>query len=105
MVDVETEVNKHRNCNDRDEVEKLIKFYKDLALKNASNIITAGKYTMVARKLQEMCNQLPAPPRLRNVSGTAQSAPVKTAAITNDEKTKINADWQQRTEGTRKVKS
>ena len=99
MVSVETEVNKHRNCKDRDELGRLIKGYKELALKHGSNIAVAGAYSMVAHKLQLICDKLPAP-RLRSVSDSSHNAPAKkTAAINDEENAKINAAWKQRTEG------
>ena len=101
MVNVETEVSKYKNCKDRDELVRAIRLYKDLALKHASNMVTAGKYSMVALKLQEICDKLPAP-RLKGASDTTPHVKAKTAAITNEETAKINAAWKQRTEGTRK---
>ena len=96
MVDVEAEVNKYRNSRDRDELERRIKEYKDLALKHASNILVAGKYTTVALKLQEICNKLPAPHFKKPAGSSTQNTPVKTATITSEENTKINAAWEKR---------
>jgi len=95
MLDVEAEVNKHKTCRDRAELEKRIQEYKNLALQHATNFTLAGEYNMVAQKLRAICDRLPAP-RLRNVSGQ-MSGPIKTATITNEEDARINAAWQQRT--------
>jgi hypothetical protein len=97
MIGVEAEVNKHRSCKDRNELERLIREYKELALQHATNLVVAGQYTTVALKLQEICDRLPAP-NLRNVTaGNKQEASVKTAAITNEENARINNAWKQRT--------
>ena len=101
MLNVEAEVNKHRTCKDRDELERRIKEYKSLALKNASNIVLAGQYSTVAHKLQEICDKLPAP-RLNKLAGNTQRAPVKTANITSEENTKIKAEWDKKAGSTRK---
>ena len=96
MINVEAEVSKYKNCKDRDELVRRIKEYKSLALKYASDIVMAGQYNRVALKLQEICDKLPAP-RLKKLSGSGtQSAPVKTATISNEETTKINADWEKK---------
>ena len=95
MINVEAEVNKHKNCKDRGEFGRLIKEYKGLALQHASDMVLAGKYTMVAHKLQEMCDKLPAP-NLKNVVGNTSNTPVKTAKISSEEKAKISADWSKR---------
>ena len=95
MINVEAEVNKHKNCKDRDELVWQIKEYKNLALQNASDIVMAGQYNMVALKLQEICDKLPAP-NLKRPGSSTSSAPTKTAKITNEEKKKISADWDKR---------
>jgi len=97
MVSVEEEVNKHKNCKDRDELVRLIKDYKNLALQHASNLVLAGQYSAVAHKLQEMCDKLPAPHLFKYPAGGAQNAQVKTAAITNEEQSRINAEWEKKT--------
>ena len=95
MINVEAEVNKHKNCKDRDELVWQIKEYKNLALQNASDIVMAGQYNMVALKLQEICDKLPAP-RLKRIPGNTPGAPVKTATITNEENAKISVAWRKR---------
>jgi len=95
MVSVEDEVNKYKNCKDRDELGRLIKEYKALAIQYAKNIVVAGQYNTVAFKLQEICDRLPAP-HLKNPTGSTQSTPVKTATITNEEKARISAAWKQK---------
>lgn len=95
MVNVDAELSKHKNCKNRDELSKLIKGYKDLALQHASNMLLAGQYTMVAHKLQEICDKLPAPNLKRPAAGTSGTQ-VKTATITNEENAKINAAWKQK---------
>jgi len=97
MINVEAEVNKHRNCKDRDEFLRLIKDYKNLALQNATNLVMAGQYTTVAHKLQEICDKLPAPNLVKHMAGGAHAAPVKTPTITNEEKARISADWEKKT--------
>jgi len=99
MIDVEAEVNKHKNCRNRDELEKHIQEYKSLALQYAKDFTVAGKYNMVAHKLKEFCDKLPAP-HLKNVTSRTPSAPVKTATITKEENAQINAEWKQREGGT-----
>jgi len=93
MIDVETEVNKHKNIKDRGKLGKVITDYKNLALQYAKDFVLSGQYNMVAYKLQEICNALPAP---HVKTGNIQSAPVKTATITNEEKAKINAAWRKK---------
>jgi len=95
MVDVESEVNKHRHCKDRDELGRLIKDYKNLAIQHAKNIVLAGQYNTVAFKLQEICDKLPAP-HLKNIVSSNTNTPVKTANITSEEQAKISAAWKQR---------
>ena len=93
MINVEAEVNKHRNCKDRDEFVRLIKDYKNLALQNATNLVMAGQYTTVAHKLQEICDKLPAPNLIKHMASSTNAAPVKTANITNEEKARISTAW------------
>ena len=95
MINVEAEVSKHKNCKDRDELIRLINDYKALALKNATDIVAAGQYNMVALKLQEMCDKLPAP-RLKNIVPSGPNMPTKTANITNEENAKISAAWNKK---------
>jgi hypothetical protein len=95
MTGVEAEVNKYKNCRDRDELVRLIKDYKNLALQHAENLILAGQYSTVAHRLQELCDKLPAPTLIKHPSGA--SAPVKTADITNEEHSRISAAWHEKT--------
>ena len=95
MIDVEAEINKHRNCRDRDELEKLIQEYKNLALQYAKNFTVAGQYNMVAQRLRGICDRLPAP-YLKNTAGKTSGTPVKTATITSDEQNRIKAAWKQK---------
>jgi len=95
MVDVESEVNKHKNCKDRDELGRVIKDYKNLAIQHAKNIVLAGQYNLVAFKLQEMYDKLPAP-HIKIITGSSQGTPVKTANITREEQARINAAWKKK---------
>ena len=95
MVDVEAEVNKHKTCRDKAELEKRIQEYKGLAFKYASDIYLAGQYNMVVHKLQEICNKLP-DPRLKNVASHGGGSQTKTAKISTAEKARINADWKKK---------
>jgi len=99
IVDVEAEVNKYKNCTDRDKLDRQIQECKNFARQNASNFSLAGKYNMIALKLQEICDRLPAP-RLKNVISRSPSAPVKTATITSEEDAKIKAAWKKKAGGT-----
>jgi len=98
MVNVEAEVNKHRNVKDRGEFGKLIRDYKGLALQHANNIVMSGQYNMVALKLQELCDRLPAP-NLKKAVVSAGTAKVKTAKISKEEKAKISAAWDKKAQG------
>ena len=100
MINVEAEISKYKNCKDRDELGIRIKEYKNLALQYANDIATAGRYNKVALMLQEICDKLPAP-KLKHLTGNAKNIPVKTATITKDEKTKINAAWEKRAKETK----
>ena len=95
MINVEAEVNKHKNCKDRGELSLIIKEYKGLALQSANDLTMAGQYNMVAFKLQEICDKLPAP-RLKKIPTSSPGAPTKTAKISKDERTKINNDWNKK---------
>jgi len=99
MVNVEAEVSKYKACKDRDELERRINEYKNLALKHASNMGMAGQYNMVALKLQEICNKLP-PPKLKRPADHINSVPVKTATITNEENIQIKAAWEKKAKST-----
>ena len=96
MIDVEAEVKKHKN-KDRDELERLIQEYKGLALQSATNLVAAGQYSTVARKLQEICDKLPAPKLVKYPTGRTQGVQAKTATITSEEQTRISNDWEKRT--------
>jgi hypothetical protein len=99
-MNVEAEVNKHKNCNDRSKLEKLIQEYKGLAVQHATNFTMASQYNEVALKLQKICDRLPAP-HFKNIPGTAHGAPtpVKTATISSDEDARIKDAWKQKTGG------
>jgi hypothetical protein len=95
MINVEAELSKYKNCRDRDELARRITEYKNLALQHARDIVAAGQYNMVALKLQEICDKLPAQ-QLKNVAGHSRGASVKTATITNEEQARISADWNKK---------
>jgi formate-dependent phosphoribosylglycinamide formyltransferase (GAR transformylase) len=100
MIDVEAEINKHKGCKDRDKLERLIQEYKSLARQHAMNFTAAGQYNMVAHKLQEIFDKLPAP-HLRKPIGGTSGAPVKTATISNEENNRISAAWKKKAGNTR----
>ena len=93
MIDVEAEVNKHKGIRDRAELDRRIQEYKDLATQNATNLVTAGQYSMVARKLQDISERLPSPKHSKPSTGS----PARTADITREEQARISADWKRRT--------
>ncbi|MCL2244474.1 MAG: hypothetical protein FWC03_08415 [Treponema sp.] len=96
MINVEAEVNKHKNMKDKGELGLIISEYKNLALQNSSNIVMAGQFNMVAHKLQEFYEKLPTP-GLKKIPGNTQGgAQTKTAKISKDEKAKINDAWNKR---------
>ncbi|MCL2213654.1 MAG: hypothetical protein FWC06_00455 [Treponema sp.] len=95
MINVEAEVNKHKNCKNKDELAMIIKGYKSLALQNASDLMMAGQINSVVFKLQEICDKLPAAP-LKKIPTGRSDAQTKTAKITNEEKAKINAAWKKK---------
>ena len=92
MIDVEAEVNKHKTIKDRAELERRIQEYKQLATQNATNLVMAGQYSMVAHKLQEICDRLPGPKLKKYPTGSQ----AKTVDITSEEKARINADWNKK---------
>ena len=100
MINVEAEVNKHKNCKDRDELGRQIKNYKNLALQHAANLIEAGSYNMIIAKLQEIYDKLPAPNLKHAIINTAAPAK-KTANITKEEQAKINEAWKNQVKGNR----
>ncbi|WP_461257171.1 hypothetical protein [Treponema sp. R80B11-R83G3] len=95
IIDVDFEVNKYKNCKDRDELTRMIKEYKNLAMQNAEDFSMAGKYNSVAFKLQEICDKLP-PPNLKNPAATHRSAPTKTANLTKEERARIESEWEKK---------
>jgi len=95
MINVEAELNKHKNCRDRDELSRLISDYKNLAMQHANNLSMAGQYNMVALKLQAICDKLPAP-RLKSIPTSTGSTPVKTATITKKESARISDEWNKK---------
>jgi len=95
LIDVEAEVNKHRNCKDRGELGRLITEYKNLAIQYAKNITVSGQYNMVAFKLQEIFDKLPSP-SIKNTFSNTRPVPVKTPTITKEEQAKISAAWKQK---------
>ncbi|MDR0312889.1 MAG: hypothetical protein LBI14_04770 [Treponema sp.] len=97
MINIEAEVNKHKNCKERDKLGMIIKGYKDLALQHANDLSVAGKYSAVALKLQEICDKLPAPNLRGRTTGNTQSVSTKTATITNEENARIKNAWNQKT--------
>jgi len=100
MINVEAEISKFKNCKDRDELGRRIKEYKSLALKFANDIVLAGRYNMVALKLQAICDKLPAP-KLKKLPSNTNATPVKTVTVTNEENTQIKAAWDERTKSKR----
>jgi radical SAM superfamily enzyme YgiQ (UPF0313 family) len=91
IVNVENEVNKYK-AKSREEIERAIQDYKNLAIQHAVDFTLAGQYNMVAQKLREICDRLPAP-NLRPHTASAPRASVKTVALNNEEKAKIDAAW------------
>ncbi|MCL2186292.1 MAG: hypothetical protein FWB86_10640 [Treponema sp.] len=96
MINVEAELSKYKSCKDRDELGRVIRDYKGKALQCSGDIVSAGQYNLVALKLQEIYDSLPAP-KLRNPAARTPGAPTRTATTTSDEQAKIRADWQKRT--------
>jgi len=95
ILDVDFEVNKYKNSKDRDELTRLIKEYKKLAMENASDFNIAGKYNSIAFKLQEICDKLP-PPVLKNPLANKKSVATKTANLTKEEQARIEKEWKQK---------
>jgi len=94
VVNVEGEVNKYKTKG-RDEIERAIQEYKNLAMEYAANFTVAGQYNTIAHKLREICDKLPAP-NLKLHTSSAPRANVKTVAFSNEDEAKINAAWEQR---------
>jgi hypothetical protein len=99
-MNVEAEVNRHKNCTDRSKLEKLIQEYKGLAVQHATNFVMASQYNNVALQLQKLCDRLPAP-HFKNIPGSTPGAPaqVRTATISDEEDARIKAAWKQKTSG------
>jgi len=95
IVDVKSEINKYKNCNDRDKLERAIYEYKSQARQNATDFVLAGQFNSIALELQKVCDKLPAP-KLKNVASNKSNVPVKTAKITSKEAAKIDAAWKQK---------
>ena len=95
-MNVEAEVSKFKNIKNRDELGMEIREYKKLALQHSGDIYLAGQYDMVAHKLQEIYDKMPAP-KMKKVSAGRPGAPGLTANINKEEKAKINAAWKKRT--------
>jgi len=95
MINVEAEVNKHKNIKNKDELTMIIKGYKSLAIQHANDLMTAGQINSVVFKLQEICDKLPAAP-LKKIPTGKSGAQTKTAKISSDEKAKINAAWRKK---------
>jgi hypothetical protein len=95
-MNVEAEVNKYKTCRDRDELGRMIREYKSLAMQHATNMVMAGQYNMVARKLEEIFDKLP-DPHLKNITVRPHEVNVKTASISDAENARIKADWKKKT--------
>jgi len=95
-MNVEAEVSKFKNIKNRDELGMQIREYKNLAMQHSGDIFLAGQYDMVAHKLQEIYDKMPAP-KLRAAAASKPGAKGVTANINKDEKAKINAAWKKRT--------
>jgi len=96
MINVEAEINKCKSCKDRDELGRYIRDYKSQALQSAGDIVLAGQYNMVALRLQEIYDKMPAP-RLKSIpTGSSQNVATKTATTSDKEKKKINAAWNKK---------
>jgi len=95
IIDVKGEVNKYKNCNDRDKLERAIQDYKNLALQNASDVNTAMHINSVVIELQKMCDRLPAP-KLKNIVSHSQNVNVKTVNINSHEAKKIETEWEKK---------
>ena len=95
MINVEAEVSKHKNTKDRDMLGSTIRDYKNLALSSAGDIVLAGQYNLVALKLQEIYDKMPAP-RMKSMPARTPGAQTKTATTSREEKSKINAAWNKR---------
>jgi len=95
IIDVKGEINKFKNCNDRDKLERAIQDFKNLALQNASDVNAAMQINSIVLELQKMCDKLPAP-KLKNIVSGKSNVPVKTAKISSHEAEKIDAEWKKK---------
>jgi len=95
IINVKGEIEKFKNCNDRDKLERAILDYKNQARQNAMDIVLAGQFNSIVFELQKVCDKLPAP-KLKNVGSNKPNVPVKTAKITSKEAAKIDAAWKQK---------
>ena len=93
-MNVEAEVNKFRTCKDHDELLRQIKKYKNLAVQHAANLVTAGQYSSIALKLQEIHDKLPAQKLKKPITSNTQKVTVKTASISKEEQKKIDDEWK-----------
>jgi len=94
VVNVEAEVNKYKSKG-RDEIERAIQEYKNLAMEYAANFTVAGQYNTIAQKLRVICDKLPAPNLKPRTSG-APRASVKTVAFSSEDEAQIKAAWEKR---------
>jgi len=97
IIDVQKEINKYKGKG-RDELEKVIQEYKNQAIQHAKDFSLAGQYNMVAQKLREICDKLPAP-TFKHIAHNKPNAPIKTANFSNEDDAKINDAWKQRVGG------
>jgi hypothetical protein len=97
IIDVQKEINKYKGKG-RDELEKVIQEYKNQAIQHAVDFNLAGQYNMVAQKLREICDKLPAP-NLKHVTHNRPNTPIKTANLSHEDDAKINDAWKQRVGG------
>jgi len=95
IVDVKGEINKYKNCNDRDKLERAIQDFKKLALQNASDVNAAMQINSIVLELQKVCDKLPAP-KLKNIISGKSNIPVKTAKITSHEAQRIETEWEKK---------
>jgi hypothetical protein len=95
IINVKGEIEKFKNCNDRDKLERAIVGYKNQARQNATDIVLAGQFNSIVLELQKMCDKLPAP-KLKNVVSNKPNVAVKTAKITSHEAQKIDEAWKQK---------
>jgi len=94
VINVENEINKYKGKS-REELERVIQEYKNLAIQHAKDFTVAGQYNMVAQKLRGICDRLPAP-NLVHHAVSAPRTPVKTVSLTNDDEAEIKAAWEKR---------